>query len=205
MPRGADNVRIADTILRGGHVSDEVLAEAWYSGARPAHLDHCDACAERALDMARWLEQTKQLGIETADAVFTPERLAAQQSQILNRLEQLDRPSKLLSFPRATAPAVSEMPQRSQHIGAWIAVAAACLILGVIGGRLSVWQPSAPPTQIQSAKAIPAPEVVPPAEPFPSEIDQPQLNSLSAIETLTPQPQVVVARTAASSSAGRRR
>lgn len=198
-------MRIADTILRGGHVSDDVLIEAWYSGARPAHLDNCDACAERALDMARWLEQTKQLAADSADAVFTPERLAAQQSNIMSRLEQLDRPSKLLSFPRTAMPAaVSEMqmPQRQQHIGAWIAVAAACLVLGVIGGRLSVWEPSVP---VQSAQApvTPAPKAPAPAvDLYPGEIDRPELNSLSAIENLTP-PQVVVAR--ASSSTGRRR
>lgn len=200
-------MRIADTILRGGHVSDDVLAESWYTGARPAHLDNCDACAERALDMARWLEQTKQLGADAADAVFTPERLAAQQSQILSRLEQLDRPSKLLSFPRATATApVSDLqiPVR-QHIAAWIAVAAACLVLGVIGGRLSVWQPS-PSVPVQSTQVRPAtppvPDVTSPAtDLYPSEIEQPQLNSLSAIESLT-KPQVIVARAATS---GRRR
>jgi hypothetical protein len=200
-------VRIADTILRGGHLSDAVLAEAWYSGARPAHLDQCDACAERALDMARWLEQTKQIGIDAADAVFTPERLAAQQSQILNRLEQLDRPSKLLSFPRASAPAAMSdlhLPERQQHIGAWIAVAAACLVLGVIGGRLSVWQPAAP---VQSAQVRPVTPAAPEAAPaggdfYPGEVDEPQLKSLSALETLTPQAQVVVAR---ASSTGPRR
>jgi hypothetical protein len=201
-------VRIADTILRGGHVSDDVLAEAWYTGARPAHLDHCDACAERALDMARWLEQTKQLGAESADAVFTTDRLAAQQAQIMSRLEQLDRPSKLLSFPRANTPSALndlQMPVREQHIGAWIAVAAACLVLGVIGGRLTVSQPSAPAQQVQSAKALPAPDVAPPSDPFPSEIDQPQINSLRAIESLTT-PQVVVAKAATKTAAtGRRR
>ena len=197
-------MRIADIILRGGHVSDDVLAEAWYSGARPAHLDNCDACAARALEMARWLEQTRQLGADAADAVFTPERLAAQQSQILSRLEQLDRPSKLLSFPRATvaAPVTEIRMPVGQHIGAWIAVAAACLMLGVVAGRLSMWQPSEP---VQSAQIRPAAnDVVPPvADPYPGEIDQPQLNSLSALETLTPRAHVVVAR--ASSSAGRRR
>jgi hypothetical protein len=199
-------VRIADKLLRGGHVSDDVLAESWYTGARPAHLDNCDACAERALDMARWLEQTKQLGAESVDAVFTPERLAAQQSQIMSRLEQLDRPSKLLSFPRTTAPATAaefQMAPRQQHIGAWVAVAAACLVLGVIGGRLSVWQPAAVP--VQSAQTRPAAPVTNPAPPaadqYPGEIDQLELNSLSAIEGLTT-PQVVVARAATS---GRRR
>lgn len=194
-------MRIADTLLRGGHVSDDVLAEAWYSGARPAHLDQCDACAERALDMARWLEDTKQFGIETADAAFTPERLATQQSQIMSRLEQLDRPSKLLAFPRATSAAASsdlQMPVR-QHIGAWIAVAAACLVLGVIAGRLSAGQTSVP--TIQSAKVTPViEEPKAPVDQYPGEIDQPQISSLSALEKLT-QP-VMVARAA---SSGRRR
>jgi hypothetical protein len=175
--------------------------EAWYSGARSPHLDQCDACAERALDMARFLEQTKQLALESADAVFTPERLAVQQSQIMNRLEQLDRPSKLLSFPRAT-PAVAAgdlQAPRQQHIGAWIAVATACLVLGVIGGRLSVYEPAAP--AIQSAKAAPVvEEPKAPADQYPGEIDQPQINSLSALEKLT-QP-VMVAR---ASNSGRRR
>ena len=202
-------MRIADTILRGGHVSDDVLVEAWYSGARPAHLDTCDACAERALDMARWLEQTKQLAAESADAIFTPERLEAQQSNIMSRLEQLDRPSKLLSFPRTTAPvAMSEMqmPARQQHIGAWIAVAAACLVLGVIGGRLSVWEPSVP-VQTAQAPAAPAPTApapTPAVDLYPGEIDRPSLDSLSALENLTP-PQVVVARASSSTSTGRRR
>ena len=201
-------MRIADTLFRGGHVSDDVLIEAWYSGARSPHLDQCDACAERALDMARWLEQTKQTGIEAADAAFTPERLAVQQSQIMNRLEQLDRPSKLLSFPRATATAAATDLQipRQQHIGAWIAVAAACLVLGVIGGRLSVYEPAGP--AIQSAKAAPVvEEPKAPADQYPGEIDQPQISSLSALETLT-QP-VMVKRasstTRTSSSSGRRR
>jgi hypothetical protein len=186
--------------------------EAWYSGARSPHLDQCDACAERALEMARWLEQTKQLGIESADAVFTPERLAVQQSQIMNRLEQLDRPSKLLSFPRATpALAAGELQApRQQHIGAWIAVAAACLVLGVIGGRLSGYEPAAP--AIQSAKVAPVVEEpkAPAAEQFPGEIDQAQINSLSALENLTQPVMVARASTRGSSSSstgasGRRR
>ncbi|TAK18851.1 MAG: hypothetical protein EPO35_00830 [Acidobacteria bacterium] len=189
-------MRIADTLLRGGHVSDDALADAWYTGVRPAHLDHCDLCAERALELARWLEDTKHLGVDAADAVFTPERLAAQQSQILRKLEQIDRPSKLLSFPKAPAAILTvETPGPVRHsIAGWIAIAAACLILGVVAGRLSVWQPPAV-TPVQSAQARPAAGDValPDVESFPGEIEQLQLNSLRAIESLTTS-QVVVAR-----------
>jgi hypothetical protein len=201
-------VRIADKILRGGHVSDDVLIEAWYSGARSPHLDQCDACAERALEMARWLEQTKQIGIASADAAFTPDRLAVQRSQIMSRLEQLDRPSKLLSFPRASAPAAADLQPRPQHIGAWIAVAAACLVLGVIGGRLSVYEPATP--AIQSAKVAPVVEEpkAPAVDQYPGEIDQPQINSLSALENLTQPVMVAKASTRAprtTAAPGRRR
>jgi hypothetical protein len=188
-------VRIADTILRGGHISEQALVDAWQTGVRPAHLDHCEICADRAIDLARWLAQTRQLGLESADAVFTPERLAAQQSQILRKLEQLDRPSKLLSFPRATAPlqiADTQMPVR-HSTAPWIAVAAACLMLGVVAGRLSVWTPAPPKQAAQQSPAIVVPPATAPSEPteFLGEITRPELNSLSALETLTPQVGVV--------------
>lgn len=200
-------MRIADTLLRGGHVSEDALADAWYTGVRPAHLDACNLCAERALELSRWLDETKETAVEAADAVFTPERLAAQQSQILRKLEHLDRPSKLLSFPRAGAGAPADLPLPVRHtIVPWIAVAAACLILGVVAGRLSVWQPA--PT-VQSAQVAPvAPQSPAPVadirevEQYPGEISQPELNSLSALETMTPQ--VFVAR-ASNATQGPRR
>lgn len=197
-------MRIADTILRRGHLSDDALAEAWYAGDRPVHLDHCTLCAERALDMSRWLEQTRELGVSEADAAFPAERLAAQQSQILARLEQLDRPSKLLSFPRTVAaPAGAQLTPAERRVSSrWIAAAAAAgLVLGVLADRISLWQPA---PQNARVTAAPAPVAPPPvAEParvdrsadmllLDSELTQPQLHSLSAIDTLTPQ--VTVAR-----------
>jgi hypothetical protein len=147
--------------------------------------------------MSRWLEQTRSLGIAEADAAFPPERLAAQRAQIFRKLEQLDRPSKLLSFPRVAADAMlpAEFAGHAHRVSSrWIAAAAAAgLILGVIGGRLSVWQPKAAPVAPIAASAK-APEThVDPAELLlDSEISQPQIHSLSALDTLTPQ--VTVAR-----------
>lgn len=208
-------MRIADTLLRGGHLSEDALVDAWYSGHHPAHLDTCTLCADRALDMSRWLEQTRDLGVAEADAAFPAERLAAQQSQILRKLEQLDRPAKLLSFPRMPSEALTtpahlaglagadalEIATRGHRVSSrWIAAAAAAgLILGVIGGRLSMWQPSAAarstgaqaaPTQKapDTARATNAADLLLDSE----DVSQPQIRSLSAIDTLTPQ--VAVAR-----------
>lgn len=193
-------MRIADTLLRRGHLSEDALVAAWYSGECPAHLDACDLCAERALEVSRWLEQTRELGMAEADAAFPIERLAAQQTQILRRLEQLDRPSKLLSFPRAAAAAPGHhdfVSHEHRHFAGWIAAAAAAgLILGVIGGRLSVWQPSQ--QSVRTAAAAPkAPDAQRAADQradllLESEVSQPQIHSLSALDTMTPQ--VTVAR-----------
>jgi hypothetical protein len=202
-------VRIADTILRRGHLSEDALVEAWYTGDHPSHLDACALCAERALEVSRWLAHTRDLGISESDAAFPAERLAAQQAQILRRLEQLDRPSKLLSFPRtvAAAPSAGELTTIDRRVSSrWIAAAAAAgLVLGVMAGRISLWQPA---PQTARVTAAPAPAAPAPLTPSPvadpvrvdrsvdmlldSEVTQPQLHSLSAIDTLTPQ--VTVAR-----------
>ena len=196
-------MRIADTLLRRGHLSEDALVDAWYSGNHPAHLDTCDLCAERALEVSRWLEQTRDLGIAEADAAFPAERLAVQQSQILHKLEQLDRPSKLLSFPRvsATLPSHIELHGHDHRVSSrWIAAAAAAgLILGVIGGRLSMWQPRSQAERSAAVQAAPSARVPETARLdeaadllLDSEVSQPLIHSLSAIDTLTPQ--VTVAR-----------
>lgn len=198
-------MRIADTLLRGGHLSEDALVDAWYAGDHPAHLDTCDVCAERAMEMSRWLEQTREIGIAEADAAFPAERLAAQQSQILRKLELADRPAKLLSFPRATAPVMGVHGEGHNHRVStrWAAVAAAAaLILGVIGGRLSVWEPAAAPATRAAAQQAPAPKApeIRSADPVDlllesNDSTEPLVHSLSAIDTLTPSATVARAST----------
>jgi len=130
-------VRIADVVLRQGHLSEEALTEALVTGVRPEHLDACSLCAERALDLSRWLDEIRTMGIEAADEAFPPEKLAAQQSQIMRRLEQIDEPARVIAFPATTAPARREHGLRRVS-PAWVGVAAAAgLVIGVIGGQVS--------------------------------------------------------------------
>jgi hypothetical protein len=130
-------VRFADLILRQGHLSERAVVDAVMSGNRPAHLDRCDVCASRAVDLARWLDDTRTLGVESADAVFSAELLTAQRAQILRKLEQLDEPARVISFPRYAARA-DEAPVGRRVAASWVAVAAAAgLIVGVVGGQIS--------------------------------------------------------------------
>ena len=145
-------MRLADFVLRRGHLSDEALAEVWMTGTRPAHLDRCDVCADRAVEWSRWLEDVRTTGIEAADAAFPPDRLAVQQSQILRKLEQLDQPSRVIAFPGPARQAPWESAARGVA-PAWVGIAAAAgLVLGVVGGQVSArLGPSTPVMPVQVA------------------------------------------------------
>lgn len=151
---GGAAVRLTDFVLRQGHLSEQALTEALLTGERPAHLDRCDLCAERAVELGRWLDDVRRLGHEAADAVFPSERLQAQQAQILRRLEQVDQPARVISFPIQARPAAFDASRRRMS-PAWMAAAvAASLVVGVIGGR---W--SAQLEQTSTAQALTPPRI----------------------------------------------
>jgi hypothetical protein len=131
-------VRLVDTILRQGHLSDQALAEVYMTGERPAHLDRCEVCVGRAVELGRWLDDVRTVGLEEADAAFPPERLAAQQGQILRRLEQIDRPARVIAFPGQSRYGQLEGAGHGGIRPAWVGFAAAAgLVLGLVGGQFS--------------------------------------------------------------------
>jgi hypothetical protein len=188
-------VRFADLILRQGHLSERAIVEAVMSGDRPAHLDRCDLCASRAVDLGRWLDDTREIGLESADAVFPPEQLAAQRAQILRKLEQLDEPTRVLSFPRHAA-RVDEPATGRRVAASWVAVAAAAgLVVGVVGGqvsaRLSVTTPAVDPAAAEAQEPEPAARPVDVAFLQHDYDDVLTLRSLELLDEITPR---VVAR-----------
>ncbi len=129
-------MRLADLVLRQGHLSERSIIDAVMTGDRPAHLDRCDICAGRAVDLGRWLDDVQVLGTEAADAAFPPDHLAAQQAQILRRLEQLDEPSRVISFPRYGRRLDDSGTGGRRVAASWVAVAAAAgLVVGVLSGQ----------------------------------------------------------------------
>lgn len=194
-------MRLADVIVRGGHLSEQAIVAAVMTGDRPAHLDRCDLCAERAVELGRWLDGVKTTGLETADAAFSPERLAAQQSQIMRRLEQLDEPARVIAFP-------SQSQLRRESTGrrvaaGWLGVAAAAgLVLGVISGqmtaRLGMHQApaaaarTAPATQPAAAPVnAPADDVAQKTGPIDAslldmDLDSLNVPSFAVIDSMTP-------------------
>jgi len=130
-------VRLADVLFRSGHLSDRVLVDAYMTGERPAHMDRCDICAERAIEFSRWLDDVRALGDADIDAEFPAERMAAQQAQLMRKLEQLDQPARVIAFPKHIR-FDDRVSQGRRVAPGWLAAAAAAgLLLGVVGTKLS--------------------------------------------------------------------
>ena len=195
-------MRLADTLLRQGHLSEQALVDALLSERRPRHLDRCDLCSERAVDLARWLDDLRAMGTDIADEAFAPEQLKLQHDQILRRLEQLDQRPRVIAFPGLTRPDLS-MPAGRRVAPAWLGVAAAAgLVLGIIGGQLTARMGLAEPTATgTTATATDVDGLPPPApggpavDPLLIDLDAPP-SSLSEMDDMTPR------LTMASNSAG---
>jgi hypothetical protein len=135
-------VSILDALGRQQHLDDNALAEVWSARltgdaatayAADAHLEACVPCQARYDDLSTWLGDLRAEAVDEADELFPPDRLAAQQAQIFRRLEALERPARVIAFPRFSQPTavVRRGPQR------WIAAAAAAgLIVGLGAGEL---------------------------------------------------------------------
>jgi hypothetical protein len=87
-------------------------------------------------EIARLLADYSEAVTAEADAAFPAERLARQQTRILQRLEQEGRPGRVIAFPAGHSH--EPPPLRARPGMRWIAGAAAAgLIIGVAAGHLT--------------------------------------------------------------------
>jgi hypothetical protein len=186
-------VRFIDSVFRQGHLSERALVDAIVSGDRPRQLDRCDICAERAVELARWMDDLRDDATGLADDVFTSERLAAQQQQIMRRLEQLDHPARVIAFPAASRGEAQGFGGRRVAMS-WVAVAAAAgLVLGVVGGQVSarLTQPVAAPATASTAEPGSPASAQAPVGPinasvFAEPLDNLHIPSLDPVDEATP-------------------
>jgi hypothetical protein len=118
------------------HITDTDLMAVWADmrlGEPPqtaagSHVRECSACRARLASLSSWLDGLRTDARLEADEAFPRERLAIQQGQILRRLEAMERPARVLAFPRFTK-AISARDGGRQR---WIAAAAvAGLVVGI--------------------------------------------------------------------------
>ena len=142
------------------HLDDAAFAELWTNalaeGRETADHSHLQACAEcrlRFASFSAWMHEIRSDAAEDAAEALSSERLAVQQSVIFRRLEALERPARVIAFPKSGDNAVRSSPMRR-----WVtAAAAAGLIAGIgLGQMLNIrlWSPQ--PTQVRSTRTEPA-------------------------------------------------
>jgi len=134
-------------ISRARHLQEEQLFDSYLTERSGApldppvveHLADCDECSARYTELSGFMETLRRDGEAEADAVFTPERLRAQQQQIARRIEHVGRAARVISFP-------TRMVRRTIGVSTgrtaprWIAAAAAAgLFIGVAVGASYQW------------------------------------------------------------------
>jgi hypothetical protein len=162
--------------MSGGHLDDDVFAEIWTAAlasgqaAAHPHLAECGQCRSRYAAFVGWLDRMHDDARDEADEAFPAERLAAQQAQVLRRLEALERPARVIAFPKFSRPVTSTQG----HAQRWVATAAAAgLVIGLAAGQFVDIRdafgarrrgPAQPGVQTARANPVTAPVAVTPAD-----------------------------------------
>jgi hypothetical protein len=189
-------------LRRTSHLDDAAFAELWTNAladgkepAEQAHLQECAECRVRFASFSTWMEEVRTEALTEADEVLSSERLAAQQGQILRRLEAAERPARVIAFPKHSPGSVRRFPIRR-----WIAVAAAAgLITGVGLGQMWNFSDTSSPSFSDrivdtTARPLPGPTAVPAIATLSDEaaladfeeIATPRYEALRAYDTFTP-------------------
>jgi hypothetical protein len=189
--------------LGRGHLDDASFARLWAAPVGDAadtvpahpHLATCAACRQRFAEFGGWVDAVAAELRDEADEVFSPDRLAQQQSQIARRLEALDRPARVIAFPKAARAVING----HSHVRRWVTVAAAASLIAGFGlgqvmplrKELSRQQAVdvAPLTQAKSEQI--AKEIAPSTAPINDELfsdtfARSHVPSLSALDDMTP-------------------
>lgn len=120
------------------HISLDRLAElnavACPTDWEAQHLQVCPACTQARARIGHLLDDVTTSMAAEADAHFPADRLARQRSRILDQLQQLGRPARVIAFPGSLP--VPEVSGPTRPASRWIAAAAvAGLLVGVVAGR----------------------------------------------------------------------
>ena len=149
--------------LLNPHLDDAACAGVWADrwalggleskGPGETHLRECGSCRARFAAFSGWLDTLRLDARAEADEAMTIERLTAQQAQIARRLEALDHPARVISFPRYTPPVAAP----SGRGRGWIASAAAAGLL--VGLGLGQWMNFAPAADGRAGSGAPPQQI----------------------------------------------
>jgi len=198
-------VSLLDRLRRGqlrerlwrGHLTDHQFARLWTTGGGHPHLEGCATCRARFEEFDRWIMGIGDELRAEADEAFPENRLAVQQAQIARRLETLERPARVIAFPKAARAVISG----HSHVRRWVTVAAAASLIAGFGlGQIVPLRQLGPPRVITTPPPLTAPQAAERANEITTEstaanedellldafAQRPRVTTLSALDELTP-------------------
>ena len=186
-------------------MNDHQFARLWTTGGGHPHLEGCATCRARFEEFDRWIMGIGDELRAEADEAFPENRLAVQQAQIARRLETLERPARVIAFPKAARAVISG----HSHVRRWVTVAAAASL--ITGFGLGQIVPLRQLTPTRAARSTPQqPLTEPQAQKIAQELtpvatsenedellldafaQRPRVTTLSALDELTPHARDIV-------------
>ena len=121
--------------MRRAHLSDDRLIEICLADPLAPidepHLHDCERCARRRAELSSTLGDVAARVIEEADDAFTTERLARQHARIMQEVDHLGRPARVIAFPAGHTH--EYVRPAARHVRRWIAAAGAVAVAFLVG------------------------------------------------------------------------
>jgi hypothetical protein len=120
--------------MKRAHLSDDRLIEICLADpltlVDEQHLRNCERCERRRLVLASTLGDVTARVISDTDAVFSDQRLARQHARIMQQVDHLGLPARVIAFPvgRTQEPARPSVRRTRRWVAATAAVAVAFLV-----------------------------------------------------------------------------
>jgi hypothetical protein len=121
--------------MKRAHLSDDRLIEICLADpltpVDEPHLRNCERCERRRLALASTLGDVADCVISEADAAFPDARLARQHARIMQQVDHLGRPARVIAFPAGR----TQEPLRPavRHVRRWIAATGAIAVAFLVG------------------------------------------------------------------------
>jgi hypothetical protein len=120
--------------MKRAHLSDDRLIEICLADPLvpidEPHLRNCERCERRRLVLASTLGDVTERVMSEVDAAFPAERLTRQHARIMQQVDHLGRPARVIAFPvgRTQEPARPSVRRTRRWVAATGAVAVAFLV-----------------------------------------------------------------------------
>jgi hypothetical protein len=150
--------------MKRAHLSDDRLIEICLADplapVDEPHLRNCERCERRRLVLASTLGDVTARVISEADTAFSTERLARQHARIMQQVEHIGRPARVIAFPAGR----TQEPLRPsvRHVRRWVAATAAvavAFLVGIFTEHLAHQLPAAHRVETRMASRTPDPTV----------------------------------------------